>query len=115
MAETMERRMVRTYLDEVPWGDDEFLRQEEEKTRKERKKLPVGCQDSTLYKDIMRIAWPSLVELFLASLASMVDMMMVGQINESYFNCISDNAVAAVNLAARHHSSRGPGPGSWGP
>ena len=49
--------MVRTYLDEVPWGDDEFLRQEEEKTRKERKKLPVGCQDSTLYKDIMRIAW----------------------------------------------------------
>ena len=96
-----QRKMVKTYLDEIPCGDDVFLSKEEEKTRKERKKLPEGCRDSVLYRDIMRIAWPSLVELFLASLASMVDMIMVGQINESYFNCISDNAVAAVNLAAQ--------------
>ena len=101
MAETKERRMVRTYLDEAPWGDEALLQKEEGKTRKERKVLPPGCKDSVLYRDIMRIAWPSLVELFLASLASMVDMIMVGQINESYFNCISDNAVAAVNLAAQ--------------
>lgn len=88
--------MVKTYLDEVPWGDDTFLQQEEEKSRKERKKLPVGCRNSILYKDIMRIAWPSLVELLLASLASMVDMMMVGDIP-----VIGDDAISAVSLAAQ--------------
>lgn len=93
--------MVKTYLDEIPQGDEAFIQEEAKKNRRERKILPLGCQSSVLYRDIMRIAWPSLVELFLASLASMVDMIMVGQINESYFNCISDNAVAAVNLAAQ--------------
>ena len=80
MASTKEqaRKMVQTYLDEVEWGDDEFIRREEQKTRKERKQLPEGCLNSALYRDVMRIAWPSLVELLLASLASMVDMMMVG-------------------------------------
>ena len=31
-----------------------------------------------LYKDIVKIAWPSVVELTLTQLASMVDLMMVG-------------------------------------
>ena len=33
-----------------------------------------------LYKDIVHIAWPAFVELTLTQLASMVDMMMVGQL-----------------------------------
>ncbi len=45
----------------------------------------------------MRIAWPSLVELLLASLASMVDMMMVGAMGP----VIGDEAIAAVSLAAQ--------------
>ena len=42
MASTKEqaRKMVQTYLDEVEWGDDEFIRREEHKTRKESKQLP---------------------------------------------------------------------------
>lgn len=101
VSQQKERKMVRTYLDELPMGDEAFLQAEEKKSRKERKALPVGVSSSTLYQDVMRIAWPSLVELFLASLASMVDMIMVGKIDVVYFNCISDNAVAAVNLAAQ--------------
>ncbi len=99
MASTKEqaRKMVQTYLDEVEWGDDEFIRREEQKTRKERKQLPEGCLNSALYRDVMRIAWPSLVELLLASLASMVDMMMVGAMGP----VIGDEAIAAVSLAAQ--------------
>lgn len=99
MASTKEqaRKMVQTYLDEVEWGDDEFIRREEQKIRKERKQLPEGCLNSALYRDVMRIAWPSLVELLLASLASMVDMMMVGAMGP----VIGDEAIAAVSLAAQ--------------
>ena len=99
MASTKEqaRKMVQTYLDEVEWGDDEFIRREEQKTRKERKQLPEGCLNSALYRDVMRIAWPSLVELLLASLASMVDLMMVGAMGP----VIGDEAIAAVSLAAQ--------------
>ena len=99
MASTKEqaRKMVQTYLDEVEWGDDEFIRREEQKTRQERKQLPEGCLNSALYRDVMRIAWPSLVELLLASLASMVDMMMVGAMGP----VIGDEAIAAVSLAAQ--------------
>ncbi|MDL2233425.1 MATE family efflux transporter [Ruminococcaceae bacterium OttesenSCG-928-L11] len=42
--------------------------------------LPEGITSRMLYNDVVRIAWPSLVELTLAQLASMVDMMMVGQL-----------------------------------
>ncbi|MBQ1383092.1 MAG: hypothetical protein IIY73_04195, partial [Solobacterium sp.] len=73
-----ERRMLKTYLDEIPWGTDEDLINEQNKTRKERKELPEGCHETVLYRDIMRIAWPSLVEQLLTSLVSMADMIMVG-------------------------------------
>lgn len=42
--------------------------------------LPSGVNSKMLYNDIVHIAWPSLVELTLTQLASMVDMMMVGQL-----------------------------------
>ena len=44
------------------------------------KKLPDGVSSKLLYDDIVRIAWPSFVELILTQLASMVDLMMVGQL-----------------------------------
>ena len=44
------------------------------------KKLPDGVSSKLLYNDIVRIAWPSFVELILTQLASMVDLMMVGQL-----------------------------------
>ena len=44
------------------------------------KKLPEGVTSKLLYNDIVRIAWPSFIELILTQLASMVDMMMVGQL-----------------------------------
>lgn len=42
--------------------------------------LPEGIDSSMLYSDIIRIAWPSFVELTLTQLASMVDLMMVGSL-----------------------------------
>jgi len=40
--------------------------------------IPKGVTSKLLYKDIVRIAWPSFIEMTLTQLASMVDMMMVG-------------------------------------
>ena len=40
--------------------------------------LPEGITSKMLYSDVVRIAWPSLVELTLTQLTSMVDLMMVG-------------------------------------
>lgn len=42
--------------------------------------LPKGVSSAQVYTDIIRIAWPSLVELILTQLASMVDLIMVGQL-----------------------------------
>ncbi len=88
-----ERRMLKTYLDEIPWWTEEDLTNELKKTRKERRQLPEGCRESVLYSDIMRIAWPSLVELLLTSLVSMADMIMVGSMVNG------DDAISAVSLA----------------
>ncbi len=44
------------------------------------KHLPDGISSRMVYNDIVRIAWPSFIELILTQLASMVDMMMVGQL-----------------------------------
>ena len=88
-----EKKMVKTYLDEVPWGTEEDIEKEQQKSRKERRELPEGCKSSVLYGDIMRIAWPSLVELLLTSLVSMADMIMVGSMPNG------DDAISAVSLA----------------
>lgn len=50
------------------------------RTLKVSKTLPDGIESKMLYSDIVHIAWPSLVELTLTQLASMVDLMMVGQL-----------------------------------
>ena len=43
-----------------------------------RHELPPNITSKMLYSDIVKIAWPSVVELTLTQLASMVDLMMVG-------------------------------------
>ncbi len=42
--------------------------------------LPNNITSKLLYRDIINIAWPSVLELTLTQLASMVDLMMVGQL-----------------------------------
>ena len=42
------------------------------------RELPEGITSPMLYSDIVRLAWPSLLELTLTQLTSMVDLMMVG-------------------------------------
>jgi len=64
-------------LDLVEEGKD--LSQWEHK-KGQKNPLPEGVTSRMLYSDVVRIAWPSMVELLLTQLASMVDMMMVGQL-----------------------------------
>lgn len=42
--------------------------------------IPEGVTEGMLYRDIVHIAWPALVELTLTQLTSMADLMMVGQL-----------------------------------
>ena len=65
-------------LDLVEPGTDQDIK--ESIKEKKTKTLPEGITSRMLYRDIARIAWPSFVELTLTQLASMVDMMMVGQL-----------------------------------
>ncbi|NMB97742.1 MAG: MATE family efflux transporter, partial [Clostridiaceae bacterium] len=65
-------------LDLVETGSDDV--NGHGKLERVTKVLPEGITSNLLYKDIVRIAWPSLLELTLTQLTSMVDMMMVGQL-----------------------------------
>ena len=80
-------------LDKLPPGTDETLEAEFQKSRKERRALADTIENRELYRDIIQIAWPSLCELFLTSLVSMVDNMMVGN--------LGDWAISAVGLATQ--------------
>ena len=78
MAEAKKKEVIlETTLDKLPWGDGT-----EGNSRSVRGKqpLPEGVTNKMIYSDVIRIAWPSLVELMLTQLASMVDLMMVGQL-----------------------------------
>ena len=65
-------------LDLVEAGTDEDLK--ESVGKKISKALPQGITSGMLYSDIVKIAWPSFVELTLTQLTSMADMMMVGRL-----------------------------------
>ena len=77
MAEKTKVYMKSLALDLVEPGTDEQNRQADLRVSKT---LPEGITSKMLYGDIVHIAWPSLVELTLTQLASMVDLMMVGQL-----------------------------------
>ncbi len=78
-------------------GDDSMM----QGNLKVSKHLPQGVRSRELYSDIVRIAWPSLVELILTQLASMVDLMMVGQIGGSTNPTLGAEALTAVGLTTQ--------------
>lgn len=85
-----------TTLDRLPYGDETIG-----DDLKVRKFLPEGVKSKDLYKDIIRIAWPSFVELLLTQLASMVDLMMVGSMGGKTHPEIGKQALAAVGLTTQ--------------
>lgn len=86
MSETVKPKTLRIALDDVPFGDPNVR-----ETRKVKEMpLPEGVSSKTMYKDVARLAWPSLLELTLTQLASMADMMMVGN--------LGDWAIASIGL-----------------
>ena len=76
----------RMALDLVPPGDDSHF----VVAKKTKEKLPEGVTSKAMYKDILHIAWPSFIELMLTQLASMVDLMMVGNLGSA--------SIAAVGI-----------------
>lgn len=79
-------------LEAVEVGTDEFLKEYSTK-RSKTKAIPKGVSSKGIYRDIIHIAWPTLIELTLAQLTSMFDLMMVGNLGET--------AIAAVSLATQ--------------
>ncbi len=78
-----------TTLDDLEWGDNSV----EDGHIAGKRELPAGVESRSLYKDITRITWPSLVELLLTQMTSMADLMMVGQLGAW--------AIAAVGLTTQ--------------
>ncbi|MBQ4369922.1 MAG: MATE family efflux transporter [Oscillospiraceae bacterium] len=71
------QRTVNTALDKLPYGDPNSP---EAHGRVKTPRLPDGVTRGMLIRDVVMIAWPSLVELVLAQLTSMVDQVMVGRL-----------------------------------
>lgn len=89
-------KRLQTVLDRLPFGPEE-----PPSDLKVTKAVPEGIQYMELYKDIVRIAWPSFVELLLTQLASMVDLMMVGSMGGTANPEIGVNALSAVGLTTQ--------------
>ena len=87
---------LQTTLDRLPYGDEVLSG-----NLKVDKTLPEGVKSSELYKDIIRIAWPSFVELLLTQLVSMVDLMMVGSMGGTANPQLGTQALAAVGLTTQ--------------
>lgn len=85
MGVTKEKVLPQMALDLVAEGT-----YEQEMERKEQRswKMPKEVSSNVVYKDIVRIAWPSLIELLLTQLASMVDMMMVGRLGSAALSAV---------------------------
>ena len=90
------KQALSTTLDRLPLGDASL-----NEDLKVSNKLPEGVKSKELYKDIVRIAWPSFVELLLTQLASMVDMMMVGRIGGDANPELGVDALTAVGLTTQ--------------
>jgi len=88
MSAMTKKGFMKLALDNVGSWDTEQI----EDFRRNHKKIRLeeGLTNRMLYKDVIRIAWPSMIELLLTQLASMVDMMMVGKLGV--------NAIASVSL-----------------
>lgn len=87
-------RTVDTVLDTMPFGADV----QSEHTRIERHpQPPEGVTGRMLDRDVLRIAWPSFMELVLTQLTSMADQIMVGSLPGE--NGVL--ALSAVGIAAQ--------------
>lgn len=87
---------LKTTLDRLPYGDEVAS-----DDLKVSKSLPEGVKSKELYRDIIRIAWPSFIELLLTQLTSMVDLMMVGSMGGKTNPEIGTQALAAVGLTTQ--------------
>lgn len=92
----MDAKRLETTLDRLPYGEENFSGD-----LKVTKKLPEGVRAKELYQDIIRIAWPSFVELLLTQLASMVDLMMVGSMGGKANPTVGVQALSAVGLTTQ--------------
>lgn len=92
----MNETKLQTTLDRLPYGDDHLL-----SDIKVTKHLPEGVKAKDLYSDIVRIAWPSFIELALTQLASMVDLMMVGSMGGKAHPELGVQALSAVGLTVQ--------------
>ncbi len=92
----MTTKRLETTLDRLPMGEDM-----DTGDLKVSKKLPEGVRNRDLYKDVIRIAWPSFIELLLTQLTSMVDLMMVGSMGGKANPSIGVNALSAVGLTTQ--------------
>lgn len=92
MAADVKSKTAGMQLYEVDIGSDEFL-QEYSTKKSKTKHIPEGVSSKGVYRDIIQIAWPTLIELTLAQLTSMFDMMMVGNLGEA--------AISSVSLATQ--------------
>ena len=92
----MKTDRLQTTLDRLSYGDESLL-----DDLKVKKSLPEGVKSRELYQDIIRIAWPSFVELLLTQLASMVDLMMVGSIGGKANPNMGAQALSAVGLTTQ--------------
>ncbi len=92
-SEKKEKTVV-TALDSLPYGDPGSP---EETGRVKKSVLPEGLTKRQIYRDVILIAMPSLVELVLTQLTSIADQMMVGNLpgQEGIV------ALSAVGLAAQ--------------
>ena len=87
---------LQTTLDRLPYGDEQLTGD-----LKVTKAIPEGVKARELFQDIVRIAWPSFVELLLTQLASMVDLMMVGSMGGEAHPEIGVQALSAVGLTTQ--------------
>ena len=83
-------KKVQMALDLVEPGDDADIYDQPERVNK---LLPEQVTVKMLCNDIVRIAWPALMEFILTQLVSMVDMIMVGQLGPW--------AISAVGLTSQ--------------
>lgn len=86
-------KQLQIALDKLPYG--------EEKQNEELRvtgKLPEGVNSGELYRDVVKIAWPSFIELLLTQLVSMIDLMMVGKIGGTANPELGVQALSAVGL-----------------
>lgn len=92
--QNVEGKTVFTVLDELPYGNRES---QNDAGPVKKIRIPEGVDKKRLYRDIVLIAWPSLVELVLTQLTSMADQVMVGHLPGQE----GITALAAVGLAAQ--------------